>query len=395
VYPALAVLETLRSEVNTDEYLSRSDGIDISQQKGALPPNRLSALWVGGRGGMEADLVRSAGIEYQEIPAAGVHGVGIRMLPRNAWQVLRGLEASRRILNNYKPDVLFFTGGYVAVPMAMAARFAGSTARRPRSLLYVPDIEPGLALKTIARFADKIATTAEVTCAYFPDASRKVATSGYPLRQELTRWAKLKERKKLGLKVFDLSADLPTLLVYGGSRGSRSINRALMGALPELLKDMQIIHICGQMDWQLVEKYRREQISVLPDEQAERYRMFAYLHGEMGAALSAADLAVSRAGASILGEFTTFNLPAILVPYPYAWRYQIVNARYLEEHGAALVVEDARLETELMGKVSAWIHDQKSLSDMRLALQNLSQPAAAEKLADMIIKLGRAQGGAK
>jgi UDP-N-acetylglucosamine--N-acetylmuramyl-(pentapeptide) pyrophosphoryl-undecaprenol N-acetylglucosamine transferase len=105
-------------------------------------------------------------------------------------------------------------------------------------------------------------------------------------------------------------------------------------------------------------------------------------------------LAVSRAGASILGELTAFELPAILVPYPYAWRYQQMNARYLERKGAALIVEDARLEIELLSKIRSLIQDPQRLQDMQRCLHSLSQPGAAEKLADLIINLPRARGGA-
>jgi len=102
---------------------------------------------------MEADLVQHAGVAYEAIPAAGVHGVGLRTLPGNISQLARGVIASRRILKRFKPDVLLFTGGYVAAPMAVAG------ARIP-SLLFVPDIEPGLALKFISRTSRVIAVTA-------------------------------------------------------------------------------------------------------------------------------------------------------------------------------------------------------------------------------------------
>ncbi len=132
-----------------------------------------------------------------------------------------------------------------------------------------------------------------------------------------------------------MSDQLPILLVFGGSTGARSINRALLAVLPELLKEMQIIHVSGKLDWAEVEA-ARGQLSGLSGEQADlaqRYRAYPYLHAEMGAALAAADLALSRAGASSLGEFPQAGLPAILVPYPYAWRYQKVNASYLAAAG--------------------------------------------------------------
>ena len=114
-------------------------------------------LWVGGAGGMEADLVKREGVRFEAIPAGQVHGVSLRALPGNLWQLGRGFLAARRILRKFRPDVLLFTGGYLAVPMAFAARLL----RQGKSLLFVPDIEPGWALKTLARFADQIALSVE------------------------------------------------------------------------------------------------------------------------------------------------------------------------------------------------------------------------------------------
>ena len=265
-------------------------------------------LWVGSEGGMEAELVKRNQIPYAAIPAAGVHGVGWRMLPRNLWQLFRGVLASRRILRQFRPDLLLFTGGYVAVPMAVAGHAVPT-------LLYVPDIEPGLALKVLARFADRIAVTAESSKKYFR-AGAPVTVTGYPIRPELARLERDAARQSLGL-----APQGTVLLVMGGSKGARSINRALLAILPDLPVEIQVLHLTGQLDWDEVQGAR----AALPADVAARYHPLPYLH-DMGAALAAADLAVSRAGASTLGEFPLFGLPAILVPYPYAWRYQKVNA---------------------------------------------------------------------
>ncbi len=150
MYPALSVLKQLMK--------AKPEAVQEAQGNTAqVTPQDLQVLWVGSSGGMEADLVKREGIRYEGIPAAGVHGVGARALPGNLWQLGRGFFASRRILRKFRPDVLFFTGGFVAVPMALAARIS----RRTRSLLYVPDIEPGQAIKTIARFSDCITLTVE------------------------------------------------------------------------------------------------------------------------------------------------------------------------------------------------------------------------------------------
>jgi UDP-N-acetylglucosamine--N-acetylmuramyl-(pentapeptide) pyrophosphoryl-undecaprenol N-acetylglucosamine transferase len=344
--------------------------------------SNLELLWVGGVGGMEADLVERAGIPFAAIPAAGVHGVGIRSLPGNLLQLLRGILASRRVLGAFEPEVLLFTGGYVAVPMGLAARLPRPGPKKPRSLLYIPDIEPGWALKVLARFADHIAITTEATRAYLP--ARVPATvTGYPIRLELAVWESGRARQSLGLET-----DLPVLLVSGGSRGARSINRALLEALPVLLEEMQVVHISGRLDWEAVENAWRTQAAQLPDRLACRYHPYPYLHEEMGAAMSAADLALSRAGASSLGEYPHYGLPAVLVPYPYAWRYQRVNAMHLVEHGAAVLLEDADLILRFLPLVSELMRDQARLQHMREAMLSLAQPQAAEDIALILKRLG-------
>ncbi len=309
MYPALTVLQALGSD--------------------AQP-----VLWVGGQGGMEADLVKRAGIPFVSIPAAGVHGVGLLTLPANLWKLFRGWMASHRILREFKPDAVLFTGGFVAVPMALAAIPLSS-------VLYVPDIEPGLALKVLARFSDVIALTAEISRKYF-HMNKKMVVTGYPTRPELLEW-----NREKSIRTLNLNPDLKTILVFGGSKGARSINRAVLSILPQLLEQVQVVHITGTLDW---EEVKTATATLAPD-LAKNYHPYPYLHEEMGAALAAADLSISRAGASILGELPLFGLPAILVPYPYAWRYQKVNAEYLVSHSAAVLLENELLSEQLLPNI--------------------------------------------
>lgn len=329
--------------------------------------------------------MKRAGIPYRAIPAAGVHGVGLRALPRNLWEIGRGVLASRRILEEFKPEVLFFTGGYVGVPMALATRIprrnsnaAPNTWDRPKVLLYVPDIEPGLALKTLARLADHIALTVEETGANLPEKVAQTVT-GYPVRQELLRWDRASARQALGLR-----DDLPVLLVFGGSKGAHSINQALFASLSKLLEKIQVVHISGPMDWSEVQATQAALSAAQSAERATRYHAYPYLHEEMGAALAAADLVLSRAGASTLGEFPRFGLPAILAPYPYAWRYQSLNAGYLAERGAALILPDERLASELVSRVSELIGDTHQLDTMRQAMRVLAHEQAADSIAALL-----------
>ncbi|HSM71700.1 MAG TPA: UDP-N-acetylglucosamine--N-acetylmuramyl-(pentapeptide) pyrophosphoryl-undecaprenol N-acetylglucosamine transferase, partial [Anaerolineales bacterium] len=318
-------------------------------------------------GGMEESLVKRRGIPYKSIPSAGLHGVGLSAMPRNIAKIVRGVIAARRIVNEFKPDVLFFTGGYVAVPMALAGWFVPT-------LLYVPDIEPGMALKSLARFSDVITVTTDLSQRFF---NKKVITTGYPLRPDLAVWDRETANRHLGI-----AGKLPVLLVFGGSKGARSINEAVLNDLQGLLEKFEVIHLSGELDWERVRQGREQ----LPMELAARYHAMPYLH-EMGAALAAADLVVSRAGASTLGEFPLFGLPAVLVPYPHAWRYQKVNADYLTNRGAAVKLEDRYLKEELLTTLTVLIENPNKLQAMRAAMFELSHPRAAEKIAGVLTEL--------
>jgi UDP-N-acetylglucosamine--N-acetylmuramyl-(pentapeptide) pyrophosphoryl-undecaprenol N-acetylglucosamine transferase len=377
VYPALAVLQAIAS-VTLDEAGNEIHG--HPKDSLVLPPD-FSILWIGGSGGMESDLVSRVGLPFEEIPAAGLHGVGLTAMPGNMLKLMRGYQKSKQILQRFKPDVLFFTGGYLAVPLALAGR-------RIPSVLYVPDIEPGLALRTIANFSQRIALSTEESRRYFP--GRKALTvTGYPTRSGLSTWKRDAAQKHLGL-----SGNLPTLLVFGGSKGAHSINRAVISALPDLLKEMQVVLISGETDWKEIQSTRDSLSRNYDASFLDKFRAFPYLYDdEMGAALSVADLVLSRAGASILGEFPLFGLPAIVVPYPHAWRYQQVNAQYLASHGAAIVVQDADLPDHVLPVIQELIRDHDRRKRMRQAMLSLARPNAAKSighiLQDLVMDRGR------
>jgi UDP-N-acetylglucosamine--N-acetylmuramyl-(pentapeptide) pyrophosphoryl-undecaprenol N-acetylglucosamine transferase len=144
-----------------------------------------------------------------------------------------------------------------------------------------------------------------------------------------------------------------------------------------------VLHLSGELDG---ERARAER-ATLPPHLAVRYHPFPYLHEEMGAAFASADLAVCRAGASTLGELPLFGLPAILVPYPYAWRYQKVNADYLALRGAAIVVEDERLGEVLLPTVESLLVSPTRLETMAAASRDLARPGAARAIADELERL--------
>jgi len=372
MYPALAVLQATKNGLKPDG--PQPDG---SQGRRAPEVTLEDVIWIGGEEGIDQEILSRTGLTYRTVSASGVHGVGLRKLPGNVLQLARGYFQSRRILRRFQPDVMLFTGGYLAVPVALAGWSIPS-------VVFVPDIEPGLALKTIARLADAIAVTAEESKTYFSE-GKEVVVTGYPVRSELTRW-----NKPAALDVFELGDDLPVVLVVGGSTGARSLNTALAPVLDELLRETQVIHITGNLDWPDFKDTPEE----LPEQLASRYSVHPYLHHRMGAALTAADLVVSRAGASVLGEFPAFGLPAVLVPYPHAWRYQKVNAQYLEDRQAAVIIEDQNLAEELLETVQRLIRDQRQLLDMKRRMESAAQPQAASRIARLLQRIaGEDKGG--
>jgi UDP-N-acetylglucosamine--N-acetylmuramyl-(pentapeptide) pyrophosphoryl-undecaprenol N-acetylglucosamine transferase len=337
---------------------------------------------------MEQALVERAGLTFEAIAAVGLRGKNPVAALSSLWTLSQGYQQSRRLMRQFRPDVLFVTGGYVGVPVTLAARQAGVPV-----IIYLPDIEPGLAIKFLARFASRVAVTTPEAQQFFKPGLTVV--TGYPVRQELllqtgevcgaktsqvlTTDAKAAARRQLGL-----SDELPVLLVFGGSRGAHSINQAVAARLEALLPLSQVVHITGTPDEAGVLARRAQ----LPAEWQARYHVSAYLHQEMTTALQAADLVISRAGASILGEFPAVGLPAILVPYPYAGAHQALNADYLVRQGAAVMLKDDELNEHLQAMTLNLLTNQDKLQAMGRASQKLARPAAATRLAQEILKVG-------
>lgn len=322
---------------------------------------------------MEAELVARAGVAFTAIPAGGMHGVGLWRALCNGWLLLRGFFAAWRLLRRERPAAVLTTGGYVSVPTALAARLCGVPV-----VVYLPDIEPALSVRLTARLATRVAVTAEDSRAFLP--AHKVVVTGYPLREELQQWERGTARQSLGL-----DAEAPVLLVFGGSRGARSLNEAVLANLPALLELAQVVHVTGQLDWERA----AATAAALPAALRGRYHPFPYLHAEMGAALAAADVALSRAGASVLGEFPYFGLPAILAPYPYAWRYQKVNAEWLAQRGAALVTPDAGLTEALLPLVGELLRSPERRAAMSASARALARPDGARQIAGILLSLGQ------
>ena len=329
---------------------------------------------------MEESLVTRAGISFEAISAAGMRGKNPLAILGGVLALARGFRQARRLLAAFRPDVLFVTGGYVCVPVTLAAWLAHVPA-----LIYLPDMQPGLAIKFLARFVDRVAVTAPPATGYFRP-NRTIVT-GYPVRRELYERDPANARARLGLRA---EADSPpVLLVFGGSQGARSINQAISEDIETLLASTQVVHISGKRDAEWTQARRAS----LPESLKARYHLYSYLHEEMVDALLAADLVVSRAGASTLGEFPAAGLPAVLVPYPHAGAHQWDNANYLVEAGAAIAIEDTDLGTNLVPTVLDLLADRNRRAGMRQAARGLARPDAAQRIAQTLFDLSGARRG--
>jgi len=354
IYPALAAVSALESEGLAREQI----------------------MWIGTTGEMEETLIPRSGIRLETIRGGAIVGVPLHVSIRNAAKLTGSIGKASRLIRSFQPDVMFMTGGYMAPPVAIAAKL-----QRVPIGIFLPDVEPGSSIRAVMPLARKIACSTEGSRAFVPE--DKMVITGYPVRPEIREAVRL--TKVEALERFDLSPTRPTLFVFGGSRGALNINRALIASLPVLLQEAQVIHISGTLTWSEVEA----NAASLSSEQRRWYRPYPYLHDEMGAAFRAADLVVARAGASMMGEGPAFGLPAILVPLTFAWRYQKVNADYLTERGAAIQLTDENLSEEFLPEVLTLIRDKMRLSAMSQAAKAVDIPEATSRLARFITSLGK------
>lgn len=358
IYPALAAVSALKAK--------GAHGDDF--------------LWIGTKGEMEETLVPKADIRLEMISGGAIAGVSIPKKIVNGMKLAGSVVTANRILRQFKPDAMFMTGGYMAAPVTVACRM-----QKVPIAIYLPDVEPGASIRFSFGYAQKVGATTDGSAAFVP--AEKLVVTGYPVRPELRAAAKL--TKDEALAQFDLTDERPSLFVFGGSRGAQAINHALMAILPQLLQTYQVIHLSGTLTWPEVEA----NLSTLTEEQRTCYRPYPYLHEEMGAAYRAADLVIARAGASTLGEFPAFGLPAIVVPLAWAWRYQKVNADYLCDRGTAVQLTDEELGAKLLPTIQALLNDPERLAQMRAAAQALDIPNGADNLAELIQSVAKQKAG--
>lgn len=288
------------------------------------------------------------------------------------FNLLKGSLESLFIVSIFKPDIVVGFGSFTSFPFIMLAWLF-----RINNLIHEQNVIPGKANKFLARFADRIAVSFAETKDHFKSYPKKIIVTGNPIRKAIDRI----DRNK-ALDYFNFSRDKFTMLVMGGSQGSHRINMAFLKAasqIPDKSK-FQVIHLSGAHDYDsLKQGYKDSKVNI---------RLFGFLDA-MQYAYSACDLALSRAGATTISEIIFFKLPAIIIPYPFAFKHQLDNAEILKKNGSAIVIQDEALDDieALKQKLDEFINDTDRIRMMRLGYDAFPAAEASNLLVDEVLHL--------
>jgi UDP-N-acetylglucosamine--N-acetylmuramyl-(pentapeptide) pyrophosphoryl-undecaprenol N-acetylglucosamine transferase len=338
---------------------------------------------------MEARIVAAAGLKFatikagkfRRLPSAGTLQklLNVQTLgpnTRDAVRTVAGVADSLRILRKFKPDVIFLKGGFVCIPVGLAAR-----------MLHIPyvihesDVSPGLANRVLGKWAARIAVGFPAKSYRDFDKTRLVYT-GNPVRQEV-----LKAHRLEGIRLLKLEQDLPVVLVTGGSQGAAAINDAVVAALPLLLPHCQIIHLTGEHE---LDRIKFELSRKDKPVHVERYHPYAFLMAEMAPALAAADVVIARAGANTVAELAALGKPTVLIPNYLMAGHQVENARVLSRGGAVRVLEEPKMTPErLAGEVNRLLQSEEERAFLGKALHGFAKLDADRELAQVILEIGR------
>jgi UDP-N-acetylglucosamine--N-acetylmuramyl-(pentapeptide) pyrophosphoryl-undecaprenol N-acetylglucosamine transferase len=362
-YPALTAIRTLQAR------LAKDDGT-------------LDVLWIGTEDGLEARVAPAEGIAFATVATGKVRRSSnpLKMVsPANVRDMARvplGVAQARKIVADFRPDVVLATGGYVAVPAGLAARLC----RRPL-VLHEQTVRLGLANRKLAGSATRIAVSSESSLALLPESVRDIAVvTGNPIRPEVLTGHAGKAVEALELRGFDRR--LPTVYVTGGAQGSQQINDIVRDALPWLLERANVIHQCGPAN---VESLRQNS-ALLPPDLAHRYRLSGFVGPELPDVLALADVVISRSGAGTLAELTALGKPAVFIPLASsAGNEQAHNARHLEEAGAAVALLGSVTADDLRGAAGPLLTDPARRAAMAERARAHGRPDAADRLVDVIL----------
>ena len=353
IYPAVAVAEALKRRLGDDVEL----------------------LFVGAEGKMEMEKVPALGYRIVGLPIAGLQR---RLEWRNLlvpFKVLRSISKARRTIRDFGADVVVGFGGYASGPVLWAAQRMGVP-----TVIQEQNSYAGVTNKILAKRARRICTAYEGMERFFP--AEKILLTGNPLRGN---FSKTGADRSEALAYYGLSADLPVVLVVGGSLGTRSLNEMMKAWIlrTEGKASVQVI-------WQTGKYYEREMQAFLAAHPAKHIWQGAFID-RMDYAYAAADVVVSRSGAGTVSELSLVAKPVVFVPSPnVAEDHQTKNAQALEAKGAALLVADRVCRDEAMDRALALVADKEALARMSANLEKLACPDAAERIVDEIIRtIGR------
>ena len=316
--------------------------------------------YIGSYNGMERKLIENAGIPYDGISSGKLRRYFDVKNFSDPFKVIKGYYQSIRLLKKIKPDVVFSKGGFVSVPVVLAAKHCKIPA-----IIHESDITPGLANKLAIPSATKVCCNFPETMKYLPEG--KAVLTGSPIRQEL-----LSGNRIAAMDLCHFSADKPVILVIGGSLGSVAVNNAVRLALPELLEHFQIVHLCGKgkVDDSLTSM--------------KGYTQFEYIKDELRDIFALADIVISRAGANAICELLALRKPNLLIPLSAnaSRGDQILNARSFERQGFSMVLEEEELTKEsLLEAVRKLYNDRSRFMD---AMRDSNQQNSIDTIIDLI-----------
>lgn len=332
-------------------------------------------LYIGAEGGLESTLIPKEGIPFVALPTQGLQ----RKLSLDAF-ITMGKAASsvwkaRKLIQDFKPDVVIGTGGYVCGPVLMAAALM-----KIPTLIQEQNVVPGITNRILSKFVDVVAVGYEAAVEAFK--AKQVVYTGNPVRPEV-----MAVSREEGRNHFQLEEEVFTVLIAGGSRGARSINTAMIDVHSHFKghKGIKLIHITGQGEYGRV----IDSLGVTNgDTYSSSSMILPYLH-DMPKALSAADLAVFRAGAIGLAEIGVRGLPSVLIPYPYAAEdHQTFNAQVFVKAGAAHMIEDKALNGKaLIEEIEYFMSHKDTLIRMGKEAHKLGNPKAARQIGELALSL--------
>ena len=281
--------------------------------------------YIGSHEGIEKKLITDFDIPYYGISTGKLRRYLDIKNFSDPFRVVKGFSEAKKILKEIKPDIVFSKGGFVSVPVVRAA-----AALKIPCIIHESDMTPGLANKLCIPVAEKICCNFPETLLNLPE--DKAVLTGSPIREELKQGSRL-----AGLEFCGFSANLPVIMVIGGSLGAANVNKAVRDALPMLLEDFQVVHICGQgkVDNLLLT--------------TKGYKQFEYVKSELKDLFAMADVVISRAGANAICELLALKKPNLLIPLSAGSRGdQILNAKSFESQGFSIVLDEDDITEKLL-----------------------------------------------